>query len=88
MVTVELPAALRAQAGQQARVRVAASSVESALQALCVAHPALRSTLFLETGALKRNVGVFVGDDDVRDEPRRPLTARDTVVLIVAMAGG
>lgn len=88
MVTIELPAALRPLAGHQAKVRVEAASVETALQALCVAHPALREKLFLDGGALKRTVGVFVGDDDVRDEPRRALSARDTVVLVAAMAGG
>jgi len=88
MVTVELPAGLRALAGNQAKVRVDAASVEGALTALCSAHPSLREKLFLENGALKRNVGVFVGDDDVRDEPRRALNDRDVVVLVAAMAGG
>ena len=88
MVTIELPAALRALAGQQARVRVEAATVQGALEALCGAHPALREKLFLEAGGLRRSVGVFVGEDDVRDEPLRAVSARDVVVLVAAMAGG
>ncbi len=88
MVTVEVPAGLRALVGNQAKVRVEAASVEGALQALCASYPALREKLFLESGGLKRTVGVFVGDDDVRDEPKRALSDRDVVVLVAAMAGG
>lgn len=88
MVIIELPAALRGLAGGQARVQVEAATVGAALAALCAAHPALHPKLFLDGGGLKRAVGVFVGDDDVRDEPGRALGPREVVVLVAAMAGG
>ncbi len=88
MVTVELPAALRGLAGNEARVQVSAATVGAALDALCARSPALRSKLFTDTGALRRTVGVFVDDDDVRDTPAHPLRDGQVVVLIAAMAGG
>ncbi len=88
MVTIELPSALRALAGHALRVQVDAATVEAAIEALCTKHPPLREKLFTDAGALKRTVGIFVGEDDVRDEPSRALTPRQTVVLVAAMAGG
>lgn len=88
MVTVELPAALRGFAGQQAKVKVEAITLGAALESLCVLHPALRGKLFTEAGALKRTIGVFVGDDDVRDDAGLVLRSSDVVVLVAAMAGG
>lgn len=88
MVTVELPAALRALAAGQARVKVDAGTVGVGLEALCALHPALRSKLFTEAGSLKRSIGVFVDDEDVRDAPATKLGAKSVIVLVVAMAGG
>ncbi|MGV3626007.1 MAG: MoaD/ThiS family protein [Archangium sp.] len=88
MVTVELPAALRGLADGQARVKVAAATVATALDALCVQHAALRGKLFSDAGSLKRNIGVFVDDEDVRDAPETKLAPKAVIVLVVAMAGG
>ena len=88
MVTVELPAALRGLAGNQARVAVKADSLAGALEALCVRFPALRNKVFTEAGALKRSLGVFVDDEDVRDAPDTKLPPKSVIVLVAAMAGG
>jgi adenylyltransferase/sulfurtransferase len=88
MPTVELPAGLRARADGQARVTVEGATVRDALDQLTRAHPALRPALFQDDGRLKRTVGVFVGDDDVRDDDARALKRDDVVVLVSAMAGG
>lgn len=88
MVTIELPAALRALADQQPRVKVAATTVGAALTALCAAHPSLRAKLFTDAGSLKRTIGVFVGDEDVREAPGHALKPKDVLVLVAAMAGG
>ena len=88
MVIVELPAALRALAGGHARVQVNAATVAGALEALCAAHAGLRAKLFTETGALKRSIGMFVDDEDVRDAPTTKLGAKSVIVLVAAMAGG
>lgn len=88
MAIIELPHALRSLAGGAAKVRVDAATVGDALQALCATHPPLREKLFLPDGRLRRFLGVFVGDDDVRDEPGRAVTATDAITLIAAISGG
>ena len=90
MPTLELPSALRAHAGGKARVTVEAGTVAEALEALCVQHPALRPHLWMAGGKLRRTLGVFVAEEDVRSEEglAQRLGPRDVVVLITAMAGG
>lgn len=88
MPTVELPAALRAHAKGQARVVVEAKTVAEALEAVCVIHPRLRAQLWLTPGQLRRTIGVFVGEEDMREGLAHGLSDRDVVVLITAMAGG
>jgi predicted phage tail protein len=87
MPIVELPSALRVHADRQVRVTVTARTVKEALEALCVAHPALRAQLYMATG-LRRTIGIFVNEEDVRDTLLQELGPRDVVVLITAMAGG
>lgn len=87
MPTIELPAALRGHAGGKAKLSLEAKTVHEALLTLTKRHPALATVLFNGT-ALKRTIGVFVDDEDVRTELDRELKPNDVVVLIAAMAGG
>jgi adenylyltransferase/sulfurtransferase len=87
-VIVELPAALRGHAGGRARVTLEAATVREALEELTRAHPALRPALFQADGKLKRAVGVFCGEDDVRDNESRSLERDEVLVLVAAVAGG
>ena len=90
MPVVELPAALRPRASARAKVQVDGATVAEALESLCRAHPELRPRLFTGAGQLKRTVGIFVGEDDVRSDAglARPLGPSELVVLVAAMAGG
>ena len=90
MPIIELPAALRPRAAGKARLTVEGATVAEALEALCRARPELRPLLFTEAGKLKRTVGIFVGEDDVRSDEglARPLGPSELVILIAAMAGG
>ena len=90
MPVVELPAALRPRAAGRAKIAVEGATVADALESLCRAHPELRPQLFTGAGKLKRTVGIFVGEDDVRSDEglARPLGATELVVLVAAMAGG
>lgn len=90
MPIVELPAALRPRAAGRAKVTVEGGTVAEALQSLCRAHPELRAQLFTEAGKLKRTVGIFLGEDDVRTEEglARPLGPSELLVLVAALAGG
>lgn len=90
MPVVELPAALRPRAAGKAKVLVEGATVAQALDSLCRAHPELRPHLFTGAGQLKRAVGLFVGEDDVRSDEglARALGPTEVLVLVAAMAGG
>ena len=90
MPIIELPAALRPRAAGKAKLTVEGATVAEALESLCTAHPELRPQLFTPEGKLKRSIGIFVGEDDVRSDDglARSLEQRELVILIVAMAGG
>ena len=89
MPIVELPAALRPRSSR-ARLTVEGTTVAEALESLCRAHPELRPRLFTGAGQLKRSVGIFVGEDDVRSDEglARALGPAELLVLVAAMAGG
>lgn len=90
MPIIELPAALRPGAAGRVKLKVDGATVAQALESLCHAHPELRPQLFTGEGRLKRTVGIFVGEDDVRSDEglARALRSDELVVLIAAMAGG
>jgi adenylyltransferase/sulfurtransferase len=90
MPTLELPASLRALAGNRATLTVEARTVGEALTAAVAQAPALRDALFTEAGGLKRTVNVFVGDDDLRELQglQTALGPKAVVTLVTALAGG
>lgn len=90
MATVELPAALRSLCGGRARVSLPGETVGAVLEALCEEAPALRGRLFTPAGELKRSVGVFLRDEDVRalDGLATAVAPREALVLVAAVAGG
>ena len=53
-------------------------------------HPALRDQLLTADGELHRFVNVYLNDQDVRylQALATPVTERDTIILLPAMAGG
>lgn len=90
MPLVELPAALRPGGTGRAKVKVDGATVAEALESLCRSHPELRPRLFTGAGQLKRTIGIFVGEDDVRSDEglARRLSQAELIVLVAAMAGG
>lgn len=91
MATVELPSSLRAAAGGAARLTVEGGTVNEIVAALVQAAPALGARLLAPNGTLKRTVGVFLNDEDVRDLPsglEHAVGAADVLVIVAAMAGG
>ena len=89
-VTVRLPTALRAYAGQQARVEVEAKTVAEAMDALARQHPDLRAHLFEDSGRLRSFVNLFLGEKDVRSLQgvETPLREGDTLLVVPSVAGG
>jgi len=71
-------------------VEIGGATVGEVLEGLTAAHPALRTQLFSDEGALNRFVNVYVNDQDVRylQEGSTPVEERDTIIILPAMAGG
>ena len=90
MSTVRIPPVLRASAGDQKQLNVDGATVGAVLEALVAMHPALRGQLLSADGELHRFVNVYLNDQDVRylDALATPVTERDTITILPAMAGG
>ncbi len=90
MSTVRIPPVLRASAGDQKQLSVEGATVGAVLEALVAMHPALRGQLLSADGELHRFVNVYLNDQDVRylDALATPVTERDTITILPAMAGG
>jgi sulfur-carrier protein len=90
MSTVRIPPVLRASAGDQKQLTVEGATVGAVLEALVAQHPALRGQLLSAEGDLHRFVNVYLNDQDVRylEAMATPVTDRDTITILPAMAGG
>jgi molybdopterin/thiamine biosynthesis adenylyltransferase/rhodanese-related sulfurtransferase/molybdopterin converting factor small subunit len=88
---VELPPSLRELlTDPPEELRIPGSTVEEVLRALVKQYPALERHVFSPAGTLRTSLIVLVNDDDVRyrQRLRTPVTPRDRVVLVPALAGG
>ncbi|HEV7129648.1 MAG TPA: MoaD/ThiS family protein [Ktedonobacterales bacterium] len=89
-VTVLLPGALRARAGNRARVQVAGRTVREVIVALDQEYPGLRFNLCEETGELRQYVNIFVDGDNVRflRGLDTPVSGNATLHILQSVAGG
>jgi molybdopterin synthase sulfur carrier subunit len=90
MATVYVPAPLRRLTDGQPRISVVASNIDELIQNLDQAFPGFRARLCDESGEIKRFINVFVNGEEIRGLQGRatPLSDRDEVSIIPAMAGG
>ena len=90
MSTVRIPPVLRAQAGNNKQVEADGDTVGAVLNSLIEQYPDLREQLLTAEGGLNRFVNVYLNDQDVRylGELETPVSDRDTIVVLPAMAGG
>ncbi|MEY2468414.1 MAG: sulfur-carrier protein [Actinomycetota bacterium] len=86
---VRIPTQLRPLAGGASELTVEGETVGDVLKALDVAHPGFADRLFDESGALRRFVNVFLGEEDVRflDGLNTPV-AGQSLSIVPAVAGG
>jgi molybdopterin converting factor small subunit len=89
MPSIRVPTALRTFTGGASDVEVAASTVRDALAELDRRHPGIAAKL-LDNGAVKPFIRIFVGADDIGGLSGldTPVTDRDEVAIIPAIAGG
>lgn len=71
-------------------LRVAASTVGAALDAVFAQHPNLRGYVLDEQGTVRHHVAVFVDGDAIRDKRvlSQPLTEQSEVYVMQALSGG
>ncbi|HET6451241.1 MAG TPA: ubiquitin-like small modifier protein 1 [Spirochaetia bacterium] len=90
LVTVEIPTALRAFAGNKDVVRLEGATVGDLLARLGADYPQLKKHLFDDAGKLRNFVNIYVNDDDIRNlqKEQTPVKEKDVVSIIPAVAGG
>jgi molybdopterin converting factor small subunit len=90
MSMVRIPPVLRASAGGNKQLEIDGSTVGDVLAALVGQYPGLRQQLLTDDGELNRFVNVYLNDQDIRylQERGTPVDARDTLIILPAMAGG
>ena len=89
-VSVKIPTPLRRVTGGASTVDAAGSNVRELIEDLERQFPGLRDRLCDETGAIRRFVNVFIGDEDIRflEGIETPLSEGSQVSIIPAVAGG
>ena len=88
--TGRIPTPLRSLTGGSAEVPVQPGPLSNVLTQLDETYPGLGARVLDESGALRRFVNVYVGDDDVRflDGLRTPVADGVSVSIVPAVAGG
>jgi molybdopterin converting factor small subunit len=88
---IHIPTPLRAYSDKQGVVRVNASTVGEALDALTAQHPDLKKHLYSDEGKLRSFVNVYLNDEDIRYLPEKEATRvsdKDALSIIPSIAGG
>ena len=89
-VAVKIPTQLRSLTDGAAEVDAAPGSVARVLAELEGRYPGLKNRILDETGALRRFVNVYVGEEDVRflDGLQTEVPDGGHISIIPAVAGG
>lgn len=90
-VTVTVPAALRPQVEGQESVASPGANVGEVLAGLREQYPAFGEKLFPNGGEqINRSINIYVNEEDIRflDNFATPVTDKDQVDIILAIAGG
>jgi molybdopterin synthase sulfur carrier subunit len=71
-------------------VETSGGTLRDALEALSVAHPAIRDRILTEQGEIREHVNVFVGKDEARltGGLTTPLADEMEISIIPAISGG
>ena len=89
-VSIRIPTPMRNLTGGASEVSVEGSTLNDAINALDAAHPGVAERVLDDSGALRRFVNVYVGDEDVRflDGLDTVLVDGASISIIPAVAGG
>jgi len=89
-VTVRIPTILRTYTGGSSEVSADGSTLAELLDSLEANHPGIRARVLDDSGAVRRFVNIYVGDEDVRfiGGTEAPVADGEKVSIIPAVAGG
>jgi sulfur-carrier protein len=89
-ITVHVPTVLRDYCRSASELSVSGSTVREALAQIEQRDPALYRSVCDETGAVRRHVGVFVNETNIRDGEGldTALAPGDVITLLPAVSGG
>lgn len=89
-VSVKIPTPLRRVTNGASTVEAGGGNVRELIEDLERQFPGMRERLCDETGAIRRFVNVFIGDEDIRflDGIDTPIDEGAQVSIIPAVAGG
>jgi len=90
MSTIHIPTPLRQYVGKQASVKVQATTVGEALNALTSQHPELRRHLYTDDGKLRSFVNLYLNDEDIRYLQKEATAVKDgdNISIVPSIAGG
>ena len=89
-VSVRIPTILRTYTDGSSEVSAGGATLAEVLDDLEANHTGIRARILDDTGALRRFVNVYVGNDDVRflDDLATPTPDGTQISVIPAVAGG
>lgn len=89
MPVVRIPTPLRPHAGGNDSIEAAGTTVGEVLTALTTEYPDLKDRI-LDGKELRRFVNVYINNEDIRylDDLETPVSEKDEVAIIPAIAGG
>lgn len=90
MATLFIPSTLRRYTAGQSKVQVNGGTINEAIENLERQYPGVKSRLCDDSGQIKRYVNIFVNDEEIRalQGADTPLSEKDEVSIVPAMAGG
>jgi molybdopterin converting factor small subunit len=88
--SVRIPTILRTYTGGAGEVTADGATLADVLDSLEAKHPGIRARVLDDTGALRRFVNIYVGDEDVRFSGGLGAEVADgaRISIIPAVAGG
>lgn len=88
--SVRIPTILRTYTGGASEVSAEGTTLAELLDSLEAKHPGLKARVLDDSGALRRFVNIYVGDEDVRFSGGldAPVSDGAKVSIIPAVAGG
>jgi molybdopterin synthase sulfur carrier subunit len=90
MATVLIPTPLRRLTGGQSKLSTNATDIAGLIQAIDQQHPGIAEKVLDGEGNVKRFINIFVNETEIRTLQglATPVTERDQVSIVPAMAGG